>query len=828
MGILSTLKVKLIADIADYADKMREARARAGEVNTGLGTIGDGLRNMGGSLANIATVAAGQLLATGVTKLAGAFVGAGREAVASVADYERLGASLTALTAKEIFANGVKTQSIATGQVAVALTAKESEARADLAIKVRDLGTDIQVAQDRLNKSIQTGKLSQAEITDRRQAIEALQRRQNEASASLAMLDQKAGRTVTAYKAVTTETMTMADAQALAASKVNVLLDWVQKLAVESPFTRADVASAFKMAMAYGFTSDQAKDLTQATIDFASATGATGDTMARITLALGQMKAKGRVMGGELLQLTEAGVGTNEILREMGYTLKDVEAGSVDAGKFIDAFTKKVGRDFGGAAKAQSGTFSGLLSSLEDLKDIALRNVFTPLFMAFKPVLTEIVNLLQSPVAQQFFEGIGEALAKPVRGLGLFRTLVEQGISPIEALRSVIASLLGGDALATFDNIRNGIQNAFQWIADNRQTLETVFAAIVGGIAAIAAVFAVANISAAFTAIAATIGGISLPIVAIVAAVALLAAAWQADFGGIRTTLTQVWEGTLRPALEQLWAWLQVNIPLAIAAVAQFWETKLRPALEAVGLFIQTNVVPAFVAVGDWLSVNIPLAIQAVVGFWNNTLQPALIATWEWLETHLFPTLDSFANLMRVVIAKAVEVLAALWENTLQPALKAIWQWLVVNLTPAWNEIKKAIDAFMPVLDEFLKGAWAELKKGLEFVESLLREVKRIFDGFAQSIANFTLPESLTRHSPSPLEQTFMGVRDSLQAIHRMGMPDWGAHLPPAFALPGAGGAWDGGGRDVNMDIQIGALGDGLDLVDTARALGREVARRLR
>jgi len=827
MGLLSTLKVKLTADISEYADRVREARQHATSLSTGLGGVGAGIERMGDSLTRVATIAAGQLVATGITRLATAVAGAGREAVASVADYERLGASLTALTAKEILNNSVKVESIATGAVKRGLTEKEALAQSDLTIKMLDYQTSIKVAEERLAKYIATGKHSKAEIQDQTNKLEGMRRKYGDMSGELATLDKKSGTMVTTFKTTTTQTMTMAQAQLEAAGKVKEQLGWVQKLAIESPFTRTDVAQAFKQAMAYGFTADQAKELTQSVIDFASANGASGDTMGRITLALGQMKAKGRVMGGELLQLTEAGVGTNEILAKMGVNLKDVENGTVSAEKFIAAFNSNVQKDFGGAAKAQSGTFAGLLSSLQDLKDIALRTVFTPLFTAFKPILDGIVTKLQSPEAAKFFENIGNAISKPLSAIKLFQVLTEQGIEPISALRTVITTTLGPDATKVFDDIARVVQDAFGWFTANRTTIEGVLTGIGAAFAAIGVILAASNIYGAIVAIGAVLATISLPVVLIVAAVGLLAAAWATNFGGIRDTLTQVWNGTLQPALAQLWTWLQVNIPIAIAALATFWETTLKPAFEAVGTFIATKVVPVLSDIVTWLSVNVPIAVDILVGFWNNTLLPAFTAVWDWLNANLFPTLGSLANLLGNIVGKNIEILAGLWDNVLVPALKTAWKWLSENIEPAWKAITAAIGVLNPQLKKFIDDPLKALQEGLRWVESLLATVKKLFDDFASGVTNFKLPDFLVRHSPSPLEQTFMGVAAALKDIHTIGMPDWGSFQPPAYAMPGIGVGGSSGERDVKIDISVGNVGDGLELADVARAFGREVARRL-
>jgi len=108
-------------------------------------------------------------------------------------------------------------------------------------------------------------------------------------------------------------TLSMTDALKLAAPKAQELMKWVEQLAIKSPFDQEGVALALKTAMAYGFTIDQAKKLTEVTIDFVAATGGTSAQMNQIALALGQIQAKGKLSGQEILQLTNAGVGVNAI-----------------------------------------------------------------------------------------------------------------------------------------------------------------------------------------------------------------------------------------------------------------------------------------------------------------------------------------------------------------------------------------------------------------------------------------------------------------------------------------------------------------------------------
>jgi len=94
--------------------------------------------------------------------------------------------------------------------------------------------------------------------------------------------------------------MTQALAQTKTQSKE--LLAWIEKLAIQSPFRQDDVAQAFRLSMALGFSTKEAQRLTGAMLNFATATGQGGETIERINRALGQMRTKGKVSLEEINQ----------------------------------------------------------------------------------------------------------------------------------------------------------------------------------------------------------------------------------------------------------------------------------------------------------------------------------------------------------------------------------------------------------------------------------------------------------------------------------------------------------------------------------------------
>lgn len=303
---------------------------------------------------------------------------------------------------------------------------------------------------------------------------------------------------LTANELLNTEAATdMTTAMRQAAPIARELIGWIEKLAIESPFTQEGVAQAFRMAQAYGFTIEESKRLTRAMIDFAAGSGASEDTMQRIALALGQIKARGKLAGQEILQLTEAGLNVRDILaKAMGVTTAEVgeltEKGLIPANEAIEAIIRSLERNFGGAAKAQAGTFSGLLSSLSDIKRVLTREFFSPVFKTVQPYLERYIEALQSPEIIARVGALGERLGALVaraaelgerialggavtRAEGVLARVVGAARRALDVLGEMLGlarGLLGGDVLRSagalvaraLDTLREAWQSAQAWL----------------------------------------------------------------------------------------------------------------------------------------------------------------------------------------------------------------------------------------------------------------------------------------------------------------------------------------------------------------------------
>lgn len=233
---------------------------------------------------------------------------------------------------------------------------------------------------------------------------------------------------------------TMAEALKQAGPAAQATLGWIQKLAIQSPFTSDGVSSAYRQALAYGFAGEEAKKLTQNLIDFAAGSGASEGVMNSIALALGQVKAKGHLAGQEVLQLVNTGLPVLGILakafgKTTGEVQKMIEAGLVPADAAIKAISQSIQNDFGGAAARSTHTFAGLVSSLEDIKEIGLREFFSGTFQAIQPYLDQFANSMQDPATLAAIRAWGHDLG----------TYVGDGAQAITGLIGAWQSL-GGEA----------------------------------------------------------------------------------------------------------------------------------------------------------------------------------------------------------------------------------------------------------------------------------------------------------------------------------------------------------------------------------------------
>ena len=184
------------------------------------------------------------------------------------------------------------------------------------------------------------------------------------------------------------------------------MLTDLKAFADKTPFEFQDIQAAAKRLMAMGTAAEDVIPTLRAVGDAAAGLGGGKATIDGITLALGQMGAKGKITTQELNQLTERGIPAMRYLAEAakvstGEMAKLVENGLVPADKGVKVLLESMQRDFGGLMAKQADTASGKLSTMKD----AVAGLGTEIGKSLVPAVKQGADII-SVMAQKAAEYI--------------------------------------------------------------------------------------------------------------------------------------------------------------------------------------------------------------------------------------------------------------------------------------------------------------------------------------------------------------------------------------------------------------------------------------
>lgn len=192
------------------------------------------------------------------------------------------------------------------------------------------------------------------------------------------------------------------------AEKAGQIVKELQQLGAVTPFTSSELIDSAKRLQAFGV---EAENVVETTKRLADVSGATGAELSGLVTAYGQVQAKGRLQGEELLQFQERGVALQTELRKM-YGLsgeefqKALEKGRIGAEAVEVAIIRltNAGGKYANGAIAQSDTLAGKWSTLTDGVEMLAKTIGETL----KPALKEILDF-----ATMVVDKINQALAGP-------------------------------------------------------------------------------------------------------------------------------------------------------------------------------------------------------------------------------------------------------------------------------------------------------------------------------------------------------------------------------------------------------------------------------
>lgn len=247
------------------------------------------------------------------------------------------------------------------------------------------------------------------------------------------------------------------------------IIQELQQLGAVTPFTSTELIDAAKRLQAFGVAGDQVVEVTRRLAD---ASGATGAELQGIVTAYGQVVAKGRLQGEELLQFQERGIGLQQELQKM-YNLsgeelqKALSKGQISAQAVEVAIQRltSAGGKYANGAVAQSDTLAGRLSTLQDGIDQLARRLGQVLTPALKAIFNQAIAVV---------DAINQALAAG-RGGGFTRSVfgARQALN-LGATSEAVDRIAKGINQVSSQRNKTGIQQNIQALQQYQRLLQSV------------------------------------------------------------------------------------------------------------------------------------------------------------------------------------------------------------------------------------------------------------------------------------------------------------------------------------------------------------------
>jgi tape measure domain-containing protein len=253
------------------------------------------------------------------------------------------------------------------------------------------------------------------------------------------------------------------------AEKAGQIIKELQDLGAVTPFTSTELIDSAKRLQAFGVEADKVVETTRRLAD---ASGATGAELSGLVTAYGQVQAKGRLQGEELLQFQERGIALQEELRKMyGMTgeefQKALSKGQVSA-KAVEvalANLTSTGGKYANGAIAQSDTLNGRLSTLQDGVDALARRIGQVLTPALKAIFNQAIAVV---------DAINAALAAG-RGGGFTRNVaVAKQFLNIGATSQAVDNIAKGVGQVSSQKNKSGIQQNLQALQQYQRLLQSI------------------------------------------------------------------------------------------------------------------------------------------------------------------------------------------------------------------------------------------------------------------------------------------------------------------------------------------------------------------
>lgn len=250
----------------------------------------------------------------------------------------------------------------------------------------------------------------------------------------------------------------------------DLMAERVESMAAKTPFSSESLMKGVQLLKNYGMETKKILPAMEAIGNAAAAAPAEMQMrVSRIALAIGQMKSQGKLMGQEMRQLAEAGVGAQDILQKafkatIPEIQKAIKSGAISIDDVIDELLKGMNKQFEGVMEKQSRTWDGLWERMADKSAIAIRQITGGLFKEMKGGLEFIVDMFDSPEFSKFISMARNGIQSLVQMLRQVKELLApigtQLVNSFQILKPLVIEII--DNLSRLE----GVSGVFERMRD--------------------------------------------------------------------------------------------------------------------------------------------------------------------------------------------------------------------------------------------------------------------------------------------------------------------------------------------------------------------------
>ena len=202
------------------------------------------------------------------------------------------------------------------------------------------------------------------------------------------------------YNAVLEQSKIAFDSMLGSAEESARIMEKLKKFAAETPFEFSEIAPAAQKLKAFGFEAKELIPVLTAAGNAAAGLGRGNEGLQHMAFVLGQIKATGKLMGQDVMQLSQLGVPVKDILaKNLGLAADEMDRIGdlgIDADTAIKALTDGMNERFPDMMRKLSNTWDGMWSTIRDNSMQLLGKIGEPIFEVAENIVNHVRDMFDS------------------------------------------------------------------------------------------------------------------------------------------------------------------------------------------------------------------------------------------------------------------------------------------------------------------------------------------------------------------------------------------------------------------------------------------------